>query len=195
MMAGYEDVGDAHSAIFEGAGVMRVFEQTRCMGILMGRAGVADDAGDETGDGIYEDHRGNFAAGEDVIANGDFVGDESAYAFINAFVMSAEDGEVGMLRVCAGEVAIEYATLRRGQDEGRTLRGVGSENGFDGFKDGFRFHYHAATSAVRVIVGDVMFVVGIVADVVEVKLDESSVAGALEDAVVEYASEHAGEEG
>ena len=43
-------------------------------GIVTGALFVAQDAGDEADDGVDEDHGGDFAAAEDVIADRDFVG-------------------------------------------------------------------------------------------------------------------------
>ena len=55
--------------------------------LVLRRGFVAESAGEKAGDGINDEGGGKFAAAEDKIANGDFVGGEMfCDAFVHAFV-------------------------------------------------------------------------------------------------------------
>lgn len=58
---------------------------------------MAEGAGEEADDGVDEDHGGEFAAGEDVVADGEFEGlcglDE---AFIDALIARGDEEEAGV---------------------------------------------------------------------------------------------------
>ena len=57
-----------------------------------------------------------------------------------------------------------------------------SQNGFNGFEDRFGFHHHAAPASVGSVVGGMVFVMRIVADVVDAYADQSPLGGTLENA-------------
>ena len=89
-VAAEEHVGDGPAAVFGGAGVLGVFEQAVHERLLAGGGGVAEGAGEVAGDGFDEHHRGELAARQDVVANGDLaVGAMLDEAFVHALVSSA----------------------------------------------------------------------------------------------------------
>ena len=96
VVAAEEDVGDAPAAEFDGAGVLGEFEEAGGMAVVGGALGVAEDAGEEAGDGVDDDGGGEGAVGEDVVADGKFAVDEVVDdALIDAFIVAAEEDEVG----------------------------------------------------------------------------------------------------
>jgi hypothetical protein len=76
----------------------------------------------------------------------------------------------------------------------RGLKRVLSQDRFDRFEDRLRFHHHPAASAVGRIVGDVMFVVCVLADVMDAHADQSPLARAFENAGFQIRRKYFGEE-
>ena len=71
---------------------MRVFKQSGRKTLLLARRLLAHDAGQEPDAGVDQGHRADLAAGQNVIANGDFL--EPAgfdQALVNPFEASAQD--------------------------------------------------------------------------------------------------------
>ena len=63
VVAREEDVGDFHAAEVGGFGVLRIFEVIAVgEGFDFGASFAAEDAGEETGDGVDDDEGGEFAA-------------------------------------------------------------------------------------------------------------------------------------
>src|SRR3990172_4464063 len=102
----------------------------------------------------------------------------------------------------AGDGLSKESSCRRKQNDWswtpEVRREVGSwklENRFARRKDRLRFHDHTAAAAVGRVVGDVVFVRRIVADVVQADGDQIGGLRAFEDAFLQVAVEHGGEEG
>ncbi len=62
------------------------------------------------------------------------------------------------------------------------MKRVQAQDGFDRLEDRFHLHHHSAAAAIGGIVGGMMFVVRVVTDVVDVDRQQTTLAGALEDA-------------
>jgi hypothetical protein len=83
---------------------------------------------------------------------------------------------------------VEDASLR-GQQNDRDSR-LRSEHAFDGGEDWFRLHDHPTTAAVRHIIGNFMLTGGIVADIVDVDVQQAALSGALKDTAVKIGGEN-----
>ena len=121
VVAAEEDVGDAPAAELDGAGVLGELEEAGGVAVVGGALVVAEDAGEEAGDGIDDDGGGEGAVGEDVVADGKLAVDEVVDdALIDAFVMAAEEDEVGHAHELLGD-ALGEGTAGGGEeeDEGR----------------------------------------------------------------------------
>ena len=153
-------------------------------------------------DSIYHDKRGQLSAGQHVIANGDFIrGQMQADAFIHPFVAAADECDPGLLCEFLRDDLIENSSLWRQQNDGVLGLGLGfggrnlqtsrrflsrqSEHRFNRLEHRLRFHHHPASAAIRYIIRRVMFVVGVVPNVVNAHVDQPSLAGALKDAAFE----------
>ena len=78
--------GPSSSSGKAGVGLAEAFVGARCL--------VAENAGDEAHGGVEDDGSGEFAAGEDVVADREFaVAEEFVYALVDAFVASADEGD------------------------------------------------------------------------------------------------------
>ena len=76
-------------------GVLGMFEQAAAEGILAGRLGATQHPGQEPGHRIEQYQGRQLAAGQDVIADGDFfVDQEFDHPFIHALVTTAEQDQM-----------------------------------------------------------------------------------------------------
>ena len=179
MVAAEEDIRDGPAVVFGGTGVLGVFEEAVGERFVLGRGFVAEGVGDVARDGIDEDHGGEFAAGEDVIADGDFevdaVFDE---ALVDAFVAATDDDEARVGREFADEGIIEAAASGRHVDD---VAGAGVVEGahvLEGGIEDIDAHDHALAAAERVVVDRRCLSVANVANVVIVDVEEPVFAGA-----------------
>lgn len=118
-------------------------------------------------------------------------------AFVHAFVAAADQQEFVELCVGSGGGLFELAALGGEEHDaaaGIALRTAG-EDGFDGFKDGFALQEHAFPAPERSVVDGAMAVVGPVAEVVELDVEEAGFTGSVNDAMVERAAEEVREDG
>ena len=121
VVAGEQTVGDGPPTKLRRARVLWVFQEAAAMGFLLNGI-VRQHTWNEAADGIDHDHRGQFATGQDVITNGDFVGDKMlAHPLINALVMSTEQGDTRLLRKFLGDVLVKQPPLRGEQDNRAAL--------------------------------------------------------------------------
>ena len=91
VVTGEEDGGDFVAAEVVGLSVLGIFEVVAVTEAFdFGGLLAAKNAGNEADDGIDDDECGELAAGEDVVAEGEFVVDYRADALVVAFVVGAE---------------------------------------------------------------------------------------------------------
>jgi hypothetical protein len=92
---------------------------------------------------VIDDHRcGEFAAGENKITDGDFVGDEMlGHALVHSFVASAEQNHAVQFRKSPRAFLPKHFSGCREQDDCRSIwraarseSRIRSENIFDGFE-------------------------------------------------------------
>ena len=147
-----EDFGDGEAEEFGGAGVVGVVEEAGggvggagdCRSVgrrssgyrLVGRVafaeafvaagvGVAEDAGEEADGGVDDDGGGQFAAGEDVVADGElFVAEELGDALVDAFVAAADEDDAVEGGEAAGGGLGEALALGGEQDDGFFAGGI-----------------------------------------------------------------------
>jgi hypothetical protein len=172
-----------------------------------GAVGVAEDAGEQADDGVDDDGCGEFASREDVVADGElFVAEELAHALVDAFVAAADEDDAVELAEPAGDGLREALALRGEQDDGLPGRGGfgrvygaigfwGDAEGLEALEDGLRLEDHAFAAAEGAVVDGAMAIMGEGAEVVSMGLCLTLAECALENAVVEGATEELGKDG
>ncbi len=161
---------------------------------------VAEDAGKEAGDGVYDHGGSEFAAGEDEVADRNLaVSEEIVDALVYAFVAAAEQDDAFGAGEFMGDRLSEALALGGEQDDGFALRIAFSQRsdteGLDGSEERFGFEDHAFSATEGTVVHGAMFVFGPGAEVVEVDGGFAGVEGALEDSEAEGAIEELGKDG
>ncbi len=161
---------------------------------------VAEDAGKETGDGIDDNGGGEFAAGEDVVADGELaVAEQVVDALVDALIAAADEDEAVKADELAGGGLGEGRTLGGEEDNllaGGVAGGFGGDGeGFDGLGEGFGLENHALTAAKGAVVNGAVTVVREAAEVVDLDGDQAPGDGPAEDAVAEDGGEEVGENG
>src|SRR4030095_3144596 len=131
----------------------------------------------QAGDGVDHESGGEFAAGENEIADGDLFGGEMfGDAFIDAFVAPAKEKDAVELRVAAGGFLGEALAGGGEQDDGgvgvERWPGGGVANGmaeerFDCFEEWFGLEDHAFAAAKGAIVDGAMAVFGEFAQILD----------------------------
>ncbi len=131
----------------------------------------AEHAGDVADDRIDDHHRREFAAGQDVIADADFVGDDQfADAGVDAFIMPAEQNQAIQRRQLDGDLMRKDASARRHENHrgGVRLR----LHRLDRAHEHVSAQEHPAAAAVGRIVDGVMLIEGVVADIVQAQVEQ-----------------------
>ena len=86
----FEYIGNGMAAKCVRPCVVWPFEQTGGVAVGCGRVFIPKRAGDESGDRVDDDQRAEFTTREDIIPNGNFIGDEMlANPFVYPFVTAA----------------------------------------------------------------------------------------------------------
>jgi hypothetical protein len=159
---------------------------------------VAEDAGEEAGDGVDEDGGGEFAAGEDVVADAElFVAEVLGDALVDALVAAADEDDAVAGGEAAGVGLGELAALGREQDDagGGGAGGSGGDGeGFEALEDGLGLEDHAFAAAEGAVVDGAVTVVGEAAEVVDIDLGDAGAEGARDDAVAQDAGAGGGAE-
>src|SRR5215468_8535575 len=219
VVAADEDFGNFPAAIVGRAGVVGKIEQGTAVGerfvqggglrsfgafeqaerFIFRRGFVTESAGEQASDGVDDESGGEFAAGENEIADRDFFASEMfGDAFVHTFVATAEEEYAVLLRVALRRFLSEALAGGGEQNYGgvgfkrRLSRGVAygtAEERFDGFKERFGLEDHAFTPAEGAIINGAMAVSGESAQVLDVDVDDTGFAGAAHDAVFEGAGE------
>ena len=192
MVAAEQDFGDLPAFVFGGAGVVRMVEDPGGKRILLGRLLVAKDAGDEPHDGIRNDQCGQHPAGENIVADGNFVIDEVIrHALVDAFIVAAEKNEVGFLGEFAGDGVGKFAPLRCEEDH----FGCGGPDFSKREVDGLDLHDHSWSAAVGCVIHRAVAVFGPFAEVHRFERGEVFFLCPLENALRKNASADIGEDG
>ena len=89
MVAAGEDVRYAYISEVFRSSILRIFQPAVSEAFVVRGGIISENAVPESRDGIGDDERGEFAAGQNEITDGKFFIDVGDDAFIDAFVMSA----------------------------------------------------------------------------------------------------------
>lgn len=209
MVAREEDVGDFEAAEVGRLGVLGVFEVV-AVGEAFDQGGgfATEDAGEEAGDTVDDDEGGEFAAGEDVIAERDFVVDDGQNALVVAFVVRAKDDEMALWGFCgaigggvrsgdAGKLADEILVpghANRGRENDLSV-GAGRLDALDGGKNRLAAQQHAVTAAVRGVVDGFVRAESKIAQVDVLNRNNSPVLRLVEHRALEVGLECLGKKG
>ncbi len=153
---------------------------------------MAEDAGKKADGGVDDDGGAEFAAGENVVADGKLlIAKELADALVHTFVAAADENRAIERGEVAGDGLREGFSLRGEQDNGLFggiaggFRGYG--DGVEAFEDGLGFEDHAFAAAEGPVVDRAVAVMRECAEVVRVNAGALGAKGAFEDAVAEDA--------
>jgi len=184
VIAGEQDLGYSPAPIFRWTGVVRVFQQSRGVGIIHGTIRVTKDAGEQAGNGIDQDQCRELPPGQHIIADRDFIRDQVLPdPLIDALVAAAEKRKVRMLDQFEGHFLGEEAPLRGEQND--RADGLGSKDILHRCKDRFHLHHHPAATPIRFIIGDMVFIRGMLADIMDTDINYPVLAGAFQNTTVE----------
>ena len=187
-MAGEQHIRHAHPLIDRRTGILRVFQQCIGEALLLRGLVAAQHAGDMARQAVDHHHRGQLAAGEHIIPDGNLLVDQRVNGpLIHALIMPAEKDEVFLLRQLFGALLGQHGPSGREQDApGRKIlhrRAHAVENRLRG-------HDHARAAAVRIVVTAVMLVERIIPDVDRFYGQNAVVNGAAGDAGAEHRHKH-----
>jgi len=164
VISGSEEFGDFFAPEGERFGVKGESEESIVgVGVVLVRFGGAEDAGEEPDDAVGHGEGREFAAGEDKIADGETVGgDLGSDAFINAFVVSADEDDVVELTEGFGVGLGESLASGICEDDcGLGGGGAGMDGGFD---DGSH-HDHSGAASIGGIIDSAVLIGGEIAGI------------------------------
>ena len=178
MVAGQEDVRNRHASKDGRPGVLGMVEKAVFKGLDGRGVRVPDDAWDQAGDRVDDDHGSDLAAGENVVANGDSIARRGPRGYARR---SLRSGRRSSMRRGA-----RASSRAMGWAKGRPwgLRMIcpagwcgGSVRGLGRGEDGAGHHGHARAAAIGPIIDLAVLVVGVVADIPEMDIDKALLAG------------------
>ena len=188
--------GQVEAAPGDRAGMDRVLQQTRLgVRLLDDGGGVAQHSRAQAGDGLDHDQGRRFAAAEHVVSDRQFahldaggpvvLGDTGVYALVTA---ACEDDLVGPGEILGGPLG-EGVSGGGGDDEDptalrRSARRRG-QDGVEGLAPHVGLHHHSGATAQRGVVNGAVAVVGPLAKIVNVQVDESGVSGLADERKVQ----------
>ena len=153
---------------------------------------VADNARYEAYGTVGNDCGGQFSPRENIVAHGDFFGDEMVtHALVYTFIMTAENDHVLFQRKIVGHGLIILLTVRSGEDH-LIVVALGLQR-CDTAVDGLALHYHSRKTAVGIIVHPAPLVERIVAKVMEMDFGQPLLLGAGKNGTVDKALQHFGQ--
>ena len=178
------------------AGVLRIFQQPVPVALAGEALLVRKHAGDKTAHGVGHRHGGDLAAGQDKVAEGDFLVhalfDE---ALVYALVVAAYEHQMVVVRGKAARAClVERLALRGHIDDAAALYPCPGAHVVEARLERLRHHNAAPAAAVGVVVHLLLFVFGIVADLDGVNVQNTLFLGAAENADFERRLHRVGEE-
>ena len=170
-MARKQDVGHLPAFVFCRTGVDGSRQEIVLETVGEGTLLVADDAGNHADHGIGNDGCREFAAGQHIVAYGNFAGNEMvAHTLVHAFIVAAEYDDVFLQGEVVSQVLVELLSVGRGEDN-LVVVAFGLQRR-DASVDGFYLHHHPGKTAIGIVVHAAPFVECVVAQVVEMNLSE-----------------------
>src|SRR5438132_322827 len=108
-----------------------------------------------------------------------------AHALIDPLVVSTEQSEAWLLGQFLSDLLIEKASLRCEIDNRAALM-----HSFNGSKDWIRFHDHARTTTIGIIIDDMMLIGRGVTNIMQSNAEQIALLRSLQDALAEWSLEH-----
>ena len=211
VVARQEDFGNLEATEVGGLGVLGIFKIVAVREAFNGgRGGAAEDAGQETGDGVNNDEGGQLPTGEDVVAEGDGVVNKGEDTLVVAFVVGAEDDEVesgGGGLVGGGRLTGRGGTGSKGADqilipdlpdgsgEDDFGGGVGSLDALNRGEYWLAAQEHTVAAAVRSIVYRAMWAETEIAQVNVINFNNAAVLSLEKHRAVQIRAERLGKKG
>ena len=153
VIAAQENLGNRTAAVDARAGVLGIFESSiRAERFVDGALVIPEHTGDQPHDRVDQDHRGDFASGEDIVAHRDQLRlEDFDDAFIETLVTTTQAESVEVPGPARRPPLIEPATLRREHDQasrrlGGRSHGLGRRHHRRGHQD------HSRPAAERPII-------------------------------------------
>src|SRR5712692_5496010 len=146
-----------------GAGVVRALEEPLAEALDLDALRVAHHPGHQPRHGVDHRQRGELAAGEHEIAEGNLLVDEGDDPLVHALVAAADEDQLLAPRELLRERMVESAALRGHEDHVRA--GETLARRLDGGDQRLGLHHHACAAAVGNVVGDAVLARGEFADV------------------------------
>jgi hypothetical protein len=166
MVAGKQHLRHRFTLEHPWPGVLPVFEQAAAEGIAGGRILAAEYARQQSRDRVQDHQGGQFAAGQDIVADGQFfVHVMGAKALVHPFVAAANQGQSLLPGQSGGRGLVEPLSPGREEDDPRS-RPLAVHR-LEAGGQGFRLHHHALAAAERTVIGHVVAILGVVANVVD----------------------------
>src|ERR1700722_6457636 len=118
-------------------------------------------------------------------------------AFVDAFIAAADQDDSPQLRESPAGGLIEIFSGRGKQDDGGAIRAlrIVAKQRFDRFEQRFGLQNHAFTAAKETVIDGAMAIAREIAQIVNVRFDESRLAGSSHDSEVEWTDEKLREDG
>ena len=177
---------------------MGVLQEPLGVGVLQRRAWVAQHTGQQAGHSVHDHHGWNLSASEHIVADGDLItGQVLPHPLIHPLVPATDEDNPIVLGHSAGHCLGEGLALGGQKDDGdvgaRVCAPFGAQDGLHCSEDGLRLHHHPTPTAIGNVVGDVVFIRGVVTDVMQSNGETPHLLRPLEDALLEDPGEDAGE--
>jgi hypothetical protein len=201
VVATNEDFRNRRAAPFAGSGVVGAVKQRFAVlaavgeGVFGGGVIVAKDARQKPHNGVDQNHGGQFAAAEDVVADRDLFEFKCVdRPFIDAFVVTSDQEQSLFGGKVLDEALVEGCALGRQQHAPRRSRTLRVDR-VDRVPHRLTHQHHARASTERSIVNGPMLVRSPVAEIVEVVLHRAARVGSCRNARTENRLEHLWKEG
>lgn len=189
MVARLQDLRNPPAAEFWRTGVVWMLEQPGGMRVCHGALRVAEHSGQRASDRVDNEQSGQFAAGDDIVAEGDLVGDQMlAHTLVDSFVAIRDQRHVLVAAKLLGHLLAKHAPLRRKHNDRNSRRGT--EHALDRVEHGLGFHHHSAATTVWRVVGHLVLVGGVITNIVDAHIQQTSLARSPQDACLEVAWKH-----
>ena len=183
-IAGEEDVGHLPAVEVGRAGVDGRGDQALLETVGQGGGLVGKHAGDEADDAVREEGRRNLPAAHYEVAHGDLAGDEVfADAFVNAFIVTAQDEDVFLEGQFVGDSLVQDFPVR-GHVDDLVVVALGLEL-LHHAEHRLDHHHHARVPAVAIVVHRQTRAEAVLAEVVDMDFHQPLFDGAAGDGMAQ----------
>ena len=193
-MSRKQDIGHAPPLVFSRASIDRRCKQIVLEGVAECALLIAYSSGNEAHYGIGNHGSRNLAAGEHIVANGDFTGDKVlAYAVIHTLIVPAKYHKVLFHRQLIGNGLCKLLSVWRGEDNlvvvalGFQCRNAAVHRLY--------LHHHSSLAAKGVIIDLAVLVERVVAQIVHHNIHQPLILGTLQDGATKRRLKHLGHHG